>query len=118
MKRSQSSEPTPPGSPFREIETEMFPKGLPCRVISAIRVLDTGRVKANGNSWLAELYDLNCSTTLLPDQPALAIGRKGNTLIVMPLHCLLWPQYLEEYSQWLKHSDVELIERHERGWRI
>lgn len=118
MKRPQFLEPTSSGSPFRELETEMFPRGLPCRVTKAVRVLDTGRVQANGGSWLAELYDLNCSTTLLLDQPVLAIGRKGNTLIVIPLHCLLWPQYLEEYGLWLKHSDVELIERHERGWKI
>ena len=72
MKKPQPSAPMPFNSPFQETEPEMFPKGLPCRVTSAVRVLDTGRVKANGRSWLAELYELNCSTTLLPDQPALS----------------------------------------------
>lgn len=118
MMKKPFPEPNSFASPFEEIEPEMFSTGLPCRVTNDVRMLDTGRVKANGKSWLAELYDLNCSATLLPGQPALAIGRRGNTLIVMPWHCLLWLQHLEECGPWLKTTDIELMERHERGWRI
>lgn len=61
---------------------------------------------------------MNPATSLFPDLETLAIGRQGNTLIVMPLHCLLWTQYQE--VQWPWHTDVEiaLMERYERGWRL
>lgn len=95
----------------------MFPKGLPCRVIEAVRVLDRGRVKFNGIWFAAHLYEPNCTATLLPDQEALAIGRKGNTLIIMPLHCLLWPQYLEVQGPWITNAEIALMERYERNWR-
>ncbi|MGB3294362.1 MAG: hypothetical protein WBB01_15350 [Phormidesmis sp.] len=82
-----------------------------------VRTLNRGRAVLHGTSWLAQLYEPGYSITLLPDQPASAIGRQGNTLILMPLHCLLWHEYLEAYSQWLTAADIELIERYEREWR-
>lgn len=115
-KRPHSSRPSHHISPFEELETEMFSKGVACRVIEDVRALDTGRVKLNGNEWKAQLYELNCITTsLLSGQPALVIGRKGNTLIIMPLHCLLWPQYLEEQGQWPTGADIELMSRYDQN---
>ena len=116
MKRPRSSSPINRASPFIELETEMFPRGLPCRVTRAVRALDRGRAQFNGSSWFARLYEINCSTTLLPGQPALAVGRQGTTLIIMPLHCLLWPQYLEVQGPLLTDTDITLINRYERGW--
>ena len=115
MKQLQLSKHTCLASPFEEIEPKMFLKGLPCRVTRTVRALDRGRAALNGTSWLAQLHEPCRSITLLPDQPALAIGHQGNTLIIMPLHCLLWPEYLEAYS--LTAADIELIECHEREWR-
>ena len=96
----------------------MFQTGLPCRVTRAVRALDRGRVQFNGNSWFARLYEINCSTTLLPGQPALVVGRQATTLIIMPLHCLLWPQYLDVQGPWLTDTDIALINRYERSWRL
>ena len=116
MKQLKSSSPINRASPFIALETEMFQTGLPCRVTRAVRVLDRGRVQFNGNSWFARLYETNCSTTLLSGQPALVVGRQATTLIIMPLHCLLWPQYLEVQGPWLTDTDITLINRYERGW--
>ncbi|MEL7226177.1 MAG: hypothetical protein AAGL17_15370 [Cyanobacteria bacterium J06576_12] len=75
--------------PLHAVSIVMFDKAIPCRVTDAVRIMDLGRVKASGYSWRAELYEKQCQTTLLPDQPALAIGRRGNILIIIPRHCLL-----------------------------
>ncbi len=75
--------------PLKEFETEMFDQGLFCRVTSTIHISSAGRVRANSISWRAELCKTSRSTALLPDQFAIAIGKKGNTLIVTPVHCLL-----------------------------
>lgn len=105
-------------SPFVEDTITMFPKGQDCSVTDAIGPYRAGRVKARGSSWRAELFEISCQATLRPAQPALAIGRRNNVLIVIPYHCLLWNQYLEEYSLWLKATDIEIMDRHERGWRL
>lgn len=117
MRQRQTTRPLNRASPFIELETEMFQNGLACRVVEAVRLLDRGRVKFKGIRYPARLYEPNCATTLLPDQEALAIGRKGNTLIIMPLHCILWPQYLEMQGPWLTNVEIELMERYECSWR-
>lgn len=95
----------------------MFQNGFACRVVEAVPAWDRGRVKFNGTRYPARLYEPNCTATLLPEQPALVIGRKGNTLIIMPLHCLLWFQYLEVQGSWITNAEIELMERYERQWR-
>lgn len=117
MKRQRTTKPINRASPLIELETEMFQNGLACRVVEAVRLLDRGRVKFSGVLYPARLYEPNCTTTLLPEQEALAIGRQGNTLIIMPLHCLLWAKCLEVQGPWLTNVEIELMERYEHNWR-
>lgn len=81
--------------PFREDNIEIFPTPVRCWVIQAIRPDGFGRVKIAGDvPWRAELYLPDCSNTLLAGQPALAIGRRNNILIITPYQSLLWPDVL------------------------
>ena len=93
MKSPQIQKPAASSSfytfPLHAVSVVMFDKAIPCRVTDAVRILDFGRVKANGYSWCAELCEEHCQTTLLPGQPALAIGRRDNVLIIIPRHCLI-----------------------------
>lgn len=76
-------------SPFRNDSVEMFSQPLSCVVEKSVCPDAMGTVKANGGVlWRAELYFLNCQTTLLSGQPAEIIGRRNNVLIVIPCHCL------------------------------
>lgn len=96
----------------------MFPVGQHCVVKDIIRLFEPGRVTIRGESWKAELYEFNCPTPLKQGQPALAIGRKANRLLVIPLHCLLWDFYLEKYSLHLRSEDIRMLDYYERNWRL
>lgn len=77
---------------------EMFPRGIKGVVLEPIALFQFGRVNCQG-SWRARLYEIICQTTLLPGQPILAIGREGNSLIVIPVHSILWASYLDDFAQ-------------------
>lgn len=83
--------PQMPLTHIEEVATEKFAQGLDCCVTSAIYLYGFGRVtlKSDGISWRAQLCETECSTALLPGQPVIAISRQGNTLIVVPQHCLI-----------------------------
>lgn len=74
---------------LKALETEIFEKALPCRVTDTVNVMSAGRVTANGTSWRAEIYGLDCQVPLLPDQFAIALGKRGNTLLIIPIYCQL-----------------------------
>lgn len=96
---------------------DMFPVGLRCQVTEEIPILDTGWVMANGREWRAEIYQMNCQTKLLVGQRVDAIGRRGTTLLVIPLHCIIWSQYLDEYGAELSPDEIEAMDWYERNWR-
>ena len=74
-------------SPFRRDHVEIFATPVVCWVTKAIRPDGLGKVKQQGVTWRAELYLPMCQTTLLAGQPALAIGRRNNILIIAPCQC-------------------------------
>mgnify|MGYP001796836439 CR=1 FL=1 len=88
----QTSRTTPQlsrSSSLQRESVEFFPQAQACRVTSPISVLSKGRVIVNGCSWKAELDEQDFQLTLLPDQPAFAIGRRGLVMIVVPDRCLI-----------------------------
>lgn len=56
------------------------------RTLTAIAPGQTGRVLYEGNSWQARCEDLEVA--IGADEPVIVIGRKGNTLLIMPEHSL------------------------------
>lgn len=56
------------------------------RTLTAIPAGQTGRVLYEGNSWQARCED--SESTIGADEPVIVIGRKGNTLLIMPEHSL------------------------------
>jgi membrane protein implicated in regulation of membrane protease activity len=52
------------------------------KTITAIPARETGRVLYEGNSWAAQCGDEELA--IAPNQTVYVVGRKGNTLIVMP----------------------------------
>jgi hypothetical protein len=73
----------PPFPLFGEDSFEWFPAQT-CSVIEPISASQRGWVKVKGVFWRAELHPLASETTLLPGQPAVALGRRNNILIVIP----------------------------------
>jgi len=102
---------------FAAPESKLFAQGIPGIVTLPIAPLQAGRVTIQGQSWRSQLYDLNCQTTLLPQQPILAIGRENITLIVIPLHCLLWDRYIDEFWSQLTDADIDVMRNYEHPWR-
>lgn len=70
------------------------PKGNPyiladsteARTLTAIAPGQAGRVLYEGNSWQARCEDT--AATIGADEPVIVIGRKGNTLLIMPEHSI------------------------------
>jgi hypothetical protein len=100
--------------PFSNYPIEMFPSGVKGVVTEAIALFQSGRVNCHG-SWRARLHEISCQTTLLPGQPILAIGREANTLIVIPLHSILWSSYLEDFARFLSSTELEEVQRYDPG---
>lgn len=89
MKNSSVSTPAATVWLLKELETEMFAKGKPCYVTSTVDVLSAGRVKADGTSWRAIQYGLDCGVPMRKHQFAIAVGKRGNTLLIIPVCCRL-----------------------------
>lgn len=56
------------------------------RTLTAIAPGKTGRVLYEGNSWQARCEDTEA--LLAADEPVIVVGRKGNTLLIMPEHSI------------------------------
>jgi membrane protein implicated in regulation of membrane protease activity len=56
------------------------------RTLTAIAPGKLGRVLYEGNSWQARCEDLEA--IIGADEPVIVIGRKGNTLLIMPEHSI------------------------------
>jgi membrane protein implicated in regulation of membrane protease activity len=56
------------------------------RTITAIAAGATGRVLYEGNSWQARCDDQEA--VVGADEPVIVVGRKGNTLFIMPEHSI------------------------------
>jgi len=56
------------------------------RTITAIPAGATGRVLYEGNSWQARCEDTEAA--IGADEPVIVVGRKGNTLLIMPEHSI------------------------------
>jgi hypothetical protein len=93
---------------------EMFPQGIKGVVLEPIALFQFGRVNCRG-SWRARLHEISCQTTLLPGQPILAIGREGISLIVIPVHSILWASYLDDFAQFITPTELEEIQRYDGG---
>ena len=104
-------------SPFVPPEIEMFPQGIQGVVTIPVTPYKAGQIKIHGQFWRSQLYSLNCQTTLLCEQPVLAIGRENNMLIVIPHHCLLWDLYIDEFWPLLTDAEIDVMRNHERHWR-
>jgi len=90
---------------------EMFPQGIKGVVKEPIALFQFGRVNCRG-SWRARLHEISCQTTLLPGQPILAIGREGLSLIVIPVHSILWASYFDnDFAQSITPTELEEIQR-------
>ncbi|MBF2047151.1 MAG: hypothetical protein IGS54_07280 [Elainella sp. C42_A2020_010] len=93
---------------------EMFSQGTPATVIKQIAVFAPGRIRWQGRDYPARLHELICHATLRMGQPVLIIGRENITMIVIPMHCILWEQYLtDDFGLFLNDSDVQQIQRYE-----
>ena len=88
---------------------EMFLKGFIGVVTTPITLYQPGRVKCQGISWRAKLYEPNCQTTLLAGQPVIVIGRENLTFIVTPLHCPLQEQDANDSHAWPAQLDFTLF---------
>lgn len=55
---------------------------IEAKTLTEIPARETGRVLYEGNSWAARCGDEELA--IAPNQPVYVVGRKGNTLIVMP----------------------------------
>jgi hypothetical protein len=99
---------------FKPAKFELFVQAIPGVVIKPIAIFQVGQFQLQGGYWRAQLHKLCCHVTLLPGQPALAIGRKNITIIVIPIQCILWEQYLlDDFADSLNFSDLQLIQRYE-----
>ena len=96
---------------------KMFPQGIPGLVTKRIERFQPGEVSCNGTYWRAQLHELHCPTALLPSQPVLAIGRKNTVLIVIPIHCILWDQIIDDFALSLTPSDLDNIYRYGNAWK-
>ena len=85
---------------------EVFPEGISGVVIKPITLYQPGRVKCQGISWRAKLYEPNCQATLLSGQPVIAIGRENLTYIVIPLHCPLEQKGANDFHVWPTQLDL------------
>jgi membrane protein implicated in regulation of membrane protease activity len=56
------------------------------RTLTAIAAGQTGRVLYEGNSWQARCDDQEAA--IGADEPVIVVGRKGNTLFIMPEHSI------------------------------
>lgn len=56
------------------------------RTLTAIAPGKVGRVLYEGNSWQARCEDVDA--IIGADEPVIVIGRKGNTLLIMPEHSI------------------------------
>jgi hypothetical protein len=102
---------------FEPPEIEIFPEAFKATIATPMGLYQVGQVKIFGQFWRAKLYELNCQTTLLVAQPVLVIGKEGMILIVVPYHCLLWNQYIDEFWPLLTELDISTMRRIERAWR-
>ncbi|MGD1941593.1 MAG: NfeD family protein [Leptolyngbyaceae cyanobacterium] len=69
---------------LEQIPVEFFEQTMSGIVERDITAHLPGRVKVMGVSWKASLYDLDGSYILSPDTPVTVLGRRGNTLLVLP----------------------------------
>jgi hypothetical protein len=83
---------------FSQHEITYFPSGIEGVVEEDITPYEPGLAKVQGQIWRAELYEFNCQVALRSGQPLVAIARRGNCLLVIPLHCLLWDKIVEDYQ--------------------
>lgn len=56
------------------------------RTLTAIAPGQVGRVLYEGNSWQARCDDVDAA--IGADEPVIVVGRKGNTLFIMPEHSI------------------------------
>lgn len=76
--------------------------------------LQPGRINCQGYDWRAQIHAYSCHTLLLPGQPVLAVGRENLTLLVVPLHCILWDAYLsDEFSLYIGPAEKNEARRYE-----
>jgi hypothetical protein len=117
MKWHQQKREVQPESLFMLPKIEMFAQGIKGVVTEPIATHQVGQIKVQGCLWRAQHYELSCQATLLPDQPVLAIGRENNTLLVIPYHCLLWDQYMDDLCSPLTISEIKTVQKFESCWR-
>ena len=96
---------------------EMFSEGLSGVVTKPITLYQTGRIKCQGVSWRAQLYQPNCQVTLLIGQPVIAIGRENLTYIVIPLHCPLEKKDANDFHVWPVQLDLANMQPYINFWR-
>jgi membrane-bound ClpP family serine protease len=65
---------------------EIFSTPTQGKVDQTITQNHPGRVECFGSCWAAQLYQADCVTALLPGQVVRVIGRKGITLLVVPIN--------------------------------
>ncbi|GAB4293881.1 MAG: hypothetical protein Fur0025_30310 [Oscillatoriaceae cyanobacterium] len=62
---------------------QLFSTAVPGTVTEGICPGQTGWVKCQGSFWKAKLYQTTGEITLEPNQNVRAVGREGNTLLVV-----------------------------------
>ncbi|MBD2186098.1 NfeD family protein [Planktothrix sp. FACHB-1355] len=74
---------------FIPSEVEVFPEPVIGTVDKVISPQKPGRVRCLGSCWPAQLYQVNCQATILPEESVNIVAIQGITLLVVPLisHC-------------------------------
>lgn len=77
---------------------ELFPHALPATVNETIAASTPGRVEFQASHWFAELYQEGYGA-IEPGTVVKVIGRRGLTLLVLPLACEMGLPQKSESSQ-------------------
>jgi hypothetical protein len=99
---------------FQPSSIEMFSQGILSIVTKPIAVFKPGQIRCQGRYWKAQLHQFSCHITLHEEQPVLVIGRENITMIVIPIQCVLWEQYMmDDFGLYLNASTLKDMQRYE-----
>lgn len=70
---------------FEPDTIEFFAQPVIGEVEQTITLYQRGRVKCMASTWFAQFYQLTLQTETLPGTPVKVIGRRGLTLLVVPI---------------------------------
>lgn len=81
--------------PIPETE-ELLPQPLPGKVEQMITPTRPGRVRFQATFWTAEFYYSDCQVAVLPGMSVNVVGRRGITLLVIPIGYVSHSQFAEQ----------------------